>query len=298
LSFVVADKIESLKGGEMEQPQGLFDEYGRRIPYTGMRVFPQAGGHSRRYYYLNQPAVMDYHAGYRLTKQYFKLEDIPFSAEDYQQELVGMSEGISHDGSLLNLFAGVHVPFIGPPQAPGVKRGAELRGFVDAAGRSFKNDYPKYDFHDLSGKFLESDIGLAGGSRYERLEEARSRGWIVGWYFPNCLSEYDLASQRKQMTTLPDYVQASGDRRAMIVLSGGVEAAAALIGCPGLLHNETNYPHHLCLAALTDPDENFFYSFEAYGHDLVFNRRTNMLTPSVTQISEQFAGGLTVFTAM
>ena len=104
-------------------------------------------------------------------------------------------------------------------------------------------------------------------------------------YFANCLSM--ILFQRAQM----------GGLAAKFVLSGGLEAAAALVGCPDLLFNKEVYPHHLCLSALQDPDKRFFYSFEAYGHNMVFNRRSNLMTPTVKQLSEQFAGGLTVFTS-
>ena len=59
----------------------------------------------------------------------------------------------------------------------------------------------------------------------------------------------------------------SGAGEAAIVLSGAAEAAVALAGSPDLLRNEANYPHHL-------------------------------LTPEVTQVSEQWAGGLTVFVGL
>lgn len=263
----------------------LFDEHGRRIPFKGMRVYNQV---SRQYFRTNQPNI-DFGEIYNRSAEYMNLQDmVKFSAEQFANQCQAMLEGLQNDSDIANIANGIQVPFICPPMPVGIRRDKELQVFAKAVGKSFEDRFPGHDFRNITQKQagMGEDAVVAAGSRYENFEDARCQGVVVGWYFATCLSEYDIDSQRAQMASLPP----------QFVLSGGVEAAAALVGCPDLLLNKEVYPHHLCLSALQDPDERFFYSFEAYGLDLRFNRRSNIMTPTVKQLSEQFAGGLTVFT--
>jgi hypothetical protein len=187
----------------------------------------------------------------------------------------------------------VHVPFLCPQSSPEVGRSEDLQPFLEGVNTAYMERFPGFDFMNLCPGKPDSRTIVAEGSRYEQFESTRERGAVAGVYFPNCLAEYDVASQRRQMETLP--LQAGS---ASIALSGAVDAAAALIGSPDLLWNEDNYPHHLCLSALEQPGENIVYTFEAYGHNLRFRHRSTFLTPEVSQLSEQWAGGLTLFTTL
>ena len=80
-----------------------------------------------------------------------------------------------------------------------------------------------------------------------------------------------------------------------MVLSGGTDTAAALVGSPSLLLNEDDYPPVLCLSALKHSDEKLMLCFKAYGHHLEFWCMSQMLTPKLTQVSEQWSGGLSLF---
>lgn len=262
----------------------LFDEHGRRIPYQWMRVHNQV---SRQYFRLIQPAV-DYGAVWRRTVEFLGIEHPSVSGEEFAGIAEGLLARLRADAALANLTRGIYVPFLCPPAIAG--RAEDLRRLFDAVNRSFTDRFPDADFMDLCPGKPDDSAVVAAGSRYEELENARTRGFLAGIYFPNCLSEFDVASQRKQMATLPASL---GD--AAIVLSGPAEAAAAFIGSPGLLANDDSYPHHLCLSAIEEPEEQIVYTFEAYGHNLRFRHRSNMLTPEVTQLSEQWAGGLSIF---
>lgn len=264
--------------------QSLFDEHGRRIPYEGMRVHNQV---SRQYFRLIQPA-MDYATIWRRTLDYLGIGEAPVSSEEFAAICGGILESLRAHPALGNLVNGVHVPFLCPPSIPG--RAEDLRRLFDGVNRSFTAGFPRADFMDLCPGKPDDSAGVAEGSHYEKLERARSGHYLAGIYFPNCLAEFDIASQRKQMATLPLTVG-----EANVALSGPAEAAAAFVGTPDLLANEDSYPHHLCLSAIEEPEDNIVYTFEAYGNNLRFRYRSNMLTPEVTQVSEQWAGGLTIF---
>jgi hypothetical protein len=268
----------------------LFDEHGRRIPYSGMRVHSQI---SRRYFSLLQPPV-DFAAIRERIGRYLALLHAAPSASQFAETCGAILDGLRADNALANLANAVHVPFLCPPSPTGVPRAEELVDLLAAVGNSYVERFPESDFLNLCPGKPDASAVWAAGSRYEQFLEAREGRPVVGIYFPNCLAEYDLASQRKQMYTLPATV-ACGAGTAAIVLSGAVEAAVALVGSPELLWNEDNYPHHLCLSAIEEPEDQIVYTFEAYGQNLRFRHRSNMLTPEVTQLSEQWAGGLTVF---
>ena len=89
------------------------------------------------------------------------------------------------------------------------------------------------------------------------------------------------------MKTLPFYEG--------LVLSGGLDTAAAFVGTPGLLINENDYPPVLCLSSIKHEDERLMLCFKSYGHHLEFWGMSQMLTPEITQVSEQWSGGLTLF---
>ncbi len=269
---------------EENNEQSLFDEYGRRIPFPGMRVYSQV---SRRYNYLVQPNL-GFGEIYHRLKEFLWLNHV--SLNFFQRTCESLLEQLQADPAMANLAKGVHVPFVCLPVLKGFFHEAEIRDYVKAAGTSFEGMFPKFKFRNFCEGKPDGGIIYAPDSRYENFQAARTQGPVVGWYFPNCLSEYDVDSQRRQMTSLPQKIGS-----AQIALSGAVEAAAALVGSPDLLSNKNNYPHHLCLSALVDPDPKFIYMFEAYDPGLAFNRRSNMLTPDVTQMSESWAGGLTVY---
>lgn len=260
--------------------EALFDDYGRRVPYEGMRVFNQV---SRRYNSLQQPDL-NYPRILARLKEHL---GVKAGAPEFEAACTGILSSLADDCRMKRLLKGVRVPFICPPRRPETSRAAEVYSYVAAAGRAYRAMFPEFDFQDLSKGKAAGDVHYAPACRYEKFDEARCSGAVVGWYFPNCLSEYDLASQRAQIKTLPF--------EDTCVLSGIVDAAAAIIGSPDLLRNDEAYPHHLCLSAVVDEDDRFFYTFEAYDPDLWFNRRSQMLAPGVTQVSEAWAGGLTVF---
>ena len=270
--------------------RALFDQHGRRIPYSGMRVHNPV---SRQYFHLIQPRI-EYPEIWARTVQHLQWPDPPCSTQRFAAICEAILEGLRSNAGLANLTRGVRVPFLCPPVVPGSRRNGDLQRFLQAVDRSFTDRFPEADFLDLCPGRPGDLVVAAPGSRYEEFEHARNAGAVAGIYFPNCLAEYDLASQRKQMETLPEAVPCNG-KNAPIVLSGAVEAAAALAGTPDLLANEAHYPHHLCLSALQEPGDQIVYTFEAYGSNLRFRYRSTMLTPSVTQLSEQWAGGLTVF---
>ncbi len=272
----------------MSNTDTLFDEHGRRLPFKGMRVFNNV---SRRYYLLNQPDI-DFDTVLGRFSEHAKVDKI-ISSRTFESVCLDLMQSVKEDESIKDIFNGVHVPFVCPKTYDNMDLGEEFeKQSLAAVGNSFTKAFPQYHFKTTvqGGLPLKTNLRLAEKSRYEYFLQARRQGVVVGWYFPTALQEYDIASQRSQMDTLP--------MPETLVLSGGFDVAAALVGSPNLLMNKQTYPPVLCLSAFQHADERLMLCFKAYGQHLEFWCLSQMLSPSTTQVSEQWAGGLTLFTVV
>ena len=72
-------------------------------------------------------------------------------------------------------------------------------------------------------------------------------------------------------------------------MAGGFDTAAAFVAAPDLLLRGDGYPPLLWLAALDGEQPGIGYHFEAYGHNLTFNRRAHL-----DQTAEYWWSGITV----
>jgi hypothetical protein len=266
----------------------LFDKQGRRIPFEGMRVFNEV---SLSYYKIKQPKI-SFEKILSNSQQYADV-DSNITAESFESVCVDLKKKALNTLLLKNLFNGIQIPFICPKASSEYDLGQEFESFtLPSVASSFKAAYP--DLHckaTLQGSAqLLGELSVATDSRYERFIETHRNKTIAGWYFPQALQEYDIASQRAQMKTLPLH---DG-----LILSGGLDAAAALVGSPDLLVNDKDYPPVLCLSAFSHTDENLMLCFKSYGHHLEFWGMSQMLTPGEAQVSEQWSGGLTLFEAI
>ncbi len=269
----------------LKKTDRLFDARGRRIPFEGMRVYNEV---PLWYYTLKQPQNSFENILSRCRKH--TGIDPTVTTESFESVCMGLKRKAADEPSLNGLLEGVHVPFICPKATGESDLGTQVEQFIlPSVGDSFKSAFPDLHFKaTLEGSSkLSGELSVAGGSRYERFLETHRKGTIAGWYFPQALQEYDIDSQRAQMGTLP-----FPDN---LVLSGVADTGAALIGSPDLLVNEDNYPPVLCLSAVKHTDERLMLCFKAYGQHLEFWCMSQMLTRELTQVSEQWSGGLTLF---
>lgn len=270
---------------KMNNNQSLFDDNGRRIPYSGMRVFNEV---SLKYYKIDKSSF-DFEEILANSKNFSDINPT-VSVESFESTCLLLKEKLSKEPQLKNLFNGVHVPFICPRRNQNSDLGRELeKTTLPSVASSFKASFPELHCKaTLQGSSkLEGELFIAEGSRYDSFIEANNKGTVVGWFFPQALQEYDIDSQISQMKTLPIYEN--------LVLSGTLDTAAALVGSPDLLVNIDDYPPVLCLSALQHSDERLMICFKAYGQHLEFWCMSQMLTPGQKQVSEQWSGGITVF---
>lgn len=250
----------------------FFDEHGRCVP-AGLHA--PALAQSRRYFQI-APQAIDYAAIHARTTRH--LGDSGVTAVDFAQRCTTLLKKLREDPQTRNLTQGIAVPFL-LPQAKHADYGTALaERYLPAVGQAFAETFPQYRYTDHNKVALPGQLGIAPGSRHERLLQAMQQGPVVGIYFP-CLSEYSLPAALERVQHLPQ----------QFLLAGGYDTSAALIGTPGLLQRTDGYPPLLWLAAVQADKPLVAFYFEAYGYNLTFNRR-----PHFGQAAEYWNSGLAV----
>lgn len=250
----------------------LFDEHGRCIP-TGISA--PAHRKTRRYFALVQPEI-DHAAIHARTSRH--LGNLNITPEEFARRAEAIRNNLQATPQTREILKGVGVPFL-LPRATHADYGEALeRVYIAAVHDAFAEKFPQYRFTNHHKDSLSGKLGIAAGSRHERLIQALQDGPVVGYYFP-CLTEYSVPAALERMATLP----------SQFLLAGGFDTSAALVGSPNLLLRTDGYPPLLWMAALKTEKELVGYYYEAYGYNLTFNRR-----PHFGQAAEYWASGLVV----
>lgn len=267
-----------------------FNDSGRRIPDGAMRVF---GKVPSNYYRLTQ-SVVDYELILNRSKQH-NTHPVSLTTAEFKSQAEILLEKIRVSPEYANLLKGVHIPFVFPCHAGEADLGTNLKNtLLPNLQKSFTARYPDAHFKAIlqSNAELLGNITLDPASRYEQFMAASKQGPIVGWYFPQALQEFDVKSQRQQMTLLPVL------QGANVCLGGGMDICAALIGSPDLLISDEFYAPILCMSAYVYTDPRLVLLLKSYGPHLEFWCMTQMLTKDTIQVSEQWAGGLTIYQSL
>ena len=264
-----------------------FDHNGRRLPSPEMRTF---GDSPCNYYRLEQPQLDFREILSRISRNL----DIPLdiTADQFQARVASLLSRLRSSPGMGNLAGGVHVPFAFRRIQRGADLGSELEGYLlPGLQKSFAENFPDAHFKAIlqGGSELTRNIGLDSHSRYQKFIDASEAGTVVGLYFPQALQEFDLASQRQQMRSLPYPLAVS------TCLSGGIDICAALTGSPKVLFSNDYYTPIPIMASYLHRDPRLVLLLKAYGPHMEFWCMTQMMTPTITQVSEQWAGGLTIY---
>jgi hypothetical protein len=269
---------------EDDLKKSLFDQKGRRVNTNAYRVFQPEG---LDYYHIKNQDI-DY------DQIVYNYKTVDFSAElkveSFQKQCERLKKQIAADSILSGLLHGVHIPFLVPRQDKNIDLAATVFGRnLLCLEKSFTTRFPGAKFKSIlqGGTKLESNLKIASNSRYDELLKASLNGAVLGWYFPQALQQYDVASQTRQMEELPTGLS--------ICLSGPLEIFSANIGKPDLLINERGYSPILCMSGVEHYDERLVLVLKAYGPHLEFWCMSQMLTPDTKQVSEQWAGGISIF---
>lgn len=268
-----------------------FDQHGRRVPGEGMRVFSKQPSF---YYRLEQPVINFAEILERSKKQGFVPQTL--TANEFESKANSLLANLKASPEYANLLKGIFIPFVYHDKNQNeIDLGTDLEEtLLPSVQESFKARYPDAHFKAVlqSDSKLPAHISLDTRSRYEGFIKASRAGAVVGLFFPQATQEFDIESQRLQMETLPAL------KGAEVCLSGGKDICSALVGSPELLINGDFYTPILCMSAYAHSDPRLVLLVKAYGPHLEFWCMTQMLTKDTTQVSEQWTGGITVFTTV
>lgn len=258
--------------------QQSVDSNGRVIPSGSERVYSAT---DRRYFCLEQPKL-DLPAIYQKFVKFLgsdPLVDLDYS--EFAQQVEQLKSEVQADPSLSNLLQGIYVPFILPKLS--FFKDAPLKQLVDAAGKSFEDSYPNFEFRFLAENNLDAMLQFRQDSRWENIYKIWNERSVVGLYFPTALSGF----------AIPDHTVVLSRLAKNLILSGIPEAASAFVGSPGLLmKSDGKYPNLLALSAFLPKEQSqshMFHFFEAYGWNLYFNKRSQ-----IGAVSEYYSGGISV----
>ena len=190
------------------------------------------------------------------------------------------------------MLNGPHIPFICDVESEISDLGENLeKKLLPNLHDSFVDKFPEHHFKSINqaDSSLKGKIKLDPTSHYDNFLQSAQKTPVVGWYFPQALQEFDIASQRNQINQLPDITDAS------FCLSGALDVCSALIGTPELLIDSESYAPILCLSSYVHEDPRLVLLLKSYGSHMEFWCMSQMLMNGVTQVSEQWSGGITIF---
>lgn len=258
--------------------QQSVDSNGRVMPTGSERVYSVT---DRRYFCLEQPKL-DLPAIYQRFVKFFGTGPfVDLDCNEFTRQVEQLKSEVQANPSLSNLLQGIYVPFVLPKLS--FFKDAPLEKLVVAAGKSFKDSYPNFEFRFLAENDLDAMLEWRQDSRWENIHKIWNERSVVGLYFPTALSGF----------AIPDHTVVLSRLAKNLILSGIPEAASAFVGSPGLLmKSDGKYPNLLALTAFLSKEQSqshMFHFFEAYGWNLYFNKRSQ-----IGAVSEYYSGGISV----
>jgi hypothetical protein len=265
----------------------FFNEFGRRIPNEKSRVYNKKPS----FYYKLNYSLINYENIFLNLKKNKMIDDYD-DLNIFQKKIFDLFNSVKKDNNYSNLLKGIFLPFAYKNVNNTKDIGIDLiENLLPAINRSFSEKFPNSYFKAVhQGETeIEKNITLAEHSRYEELLKQSEINTVYGLYFPQALQEYDIESQINQMKELPF------SNEFEICLSGGKDICASIVGSPEVMISDEFYSPVLCMTAYTHSDKRIILTLKSYGPHLEFWSMSQMLATGVTQVSEQWAGGITIF---
>ena len=264
-----------------------FNALGRKIPTLECRVFDNA----ERDFYKTKKLLIDREKQHIMAQEHNLIGKCT-KYETIEREHQTLYELINSNSDYRNILLGTSIPFAVSMHDLEHDIGSQLENiFLPIVKKTYEESQKGSWFKaTLQGdSFLEDSLKVVMGTGYDEFLDAVKSRCVVGYYFPTAFQEYDVASQRNQLNKLPRVVDFS------VCVSGHVEASYSLLMHPDLLFVRNSYSPILCLSALEHSDPRMIPVFKSYGPHLEFWLLSQMMTPTQTQVSEQWSGGLTIY---
>ncbi len=260
----------------------LFDNNGWRIPHGLYETFSE----TPNWFYKLGDNLLDNKEAIDRISEYQFVE----RKTDALKALYELDNKINADLFIKNILKGPKVPFLIKQSKFDDIGNYFEETLLEKVSKSFTDYYPESHFKAViqDKTDLKKKLFPTKNSRYGDFLRKLSEKDICGYYFPQVLQEYSVDSQILQMNDLTHLTN--------ICLSGPIEVATSLIGNPNLLINKTNYSPVLCLSGVSHIDARLISCFKSYGRHLEFWCLSQMLSRDKKQVSEQWSGGISIFT--
>ena len=268
----------------------LFNSLGRNNPSERCRVFSKVP----KDFYKIDPFDPTYSKQHEISLQN-NITSNDFNSTEIEDSIKSIKNVINSDNNYRNLYNGPAIPFC--IRLPNISEdlGTQLEDFwLPLLKKEYERQVPGTHFKaTLQGNTeLKNSISIFENSNYNNFIQKSLNSNIVGYYFPTAFQEFDINSQRIRITELPKI------NNLDICLSGPFEIIYSLVCYPKLLFSKNNYSPILCASAFEHKDPRMVMLFKSYGPHLEFWLMTQMLTPTKTQVSEQWSGGITIYKSM
>ena len=264
----------------------FFDVNGRCEPLPNSRTFSK----NKNNYYRIKEFDYNLESIYQNLINYSNNKE-PLEFKLFEDKINLLIQKINKNDDYNNLLNSPYIPFFYKDDILDQDLGTLLEHkFLPNLQKSFESFYPNSHFKAVlqGDSKLESNLFISPESRYQNFIDKSSDG-LFGIYFPQTFQEFDIESQRSIINTLPHCEDFD------VCLSGGIDICLALTGFPGLLINEKNYSPILCMSSFTHTDDRLILLLKSYGPHMEFWCMSQMLTPNTKQVSEQWSGGITIF---
>ena len=210
----------------------LVDDAGRLIPSPKLAA---AVCDAARSFYVSQPDLAD--PGARLVR-FSGTGLVPgLSAAGFTQRTGALVAQLHEDKQASKLLSGVHLPIVVPKTAVS-DLGRTTEAFVEAAGKSYTQQFPNRQFTNYRTGELEKQVTFVPESRYGRLTSAIQEKSVVGIYFPNPMQGFSVFAQREAVSSLPEG----------FILSGPLDGSIGQLMYPDVLARDSHTPGYDCSA--------------------------------------------------
>ena len=222
---------------------------------------------SRKYFQLDNKRIKNYKTDQIFNNlKKFLCKDLEFNSSEFEQKITSIKNNIKKDKKIENILNGISVPFI-IPKLDDEDIGLNIeKTFFPALKNSFKNEFNEFNLINHLKDGIKNQINFWKESRYDLIINKLKKQNLTGILFP-ALNEFSFPAALETVSKLPDNM----------ILAGGYEIMASIIGMPGLLRKDVGYPPLLWFSSLKNIDDNnICYQIEPYGYNLTLNRRAHL----------------------
>jgi hypothetical protein len=266
----------------------LFNALGRVVASADCRVFSDV---PRDFYQLNDIDIQ-----YSKQHDFFLDKGLisnNVASEAVEERLRHVEEMLRSDENYKNIFDGMAIPFCFTDAHAKVDLGSRLVDFwMPMLRKAYEETVAGSYFKAIlqGNSELRGCVSPAFGSGYEEFLDCVKESLVIGYYFPTAFQEFDVNSQRARIAGFPKVQGLAAS------LSGPLEMIYSLISYPRLLFHENKYSPILLASGVEHIDPRMVLMLKSYGPHLEFWLMSQMLSPSKTQVSEQWSGGVTIYT--